>query len=81
MEYNILSQKRITSDIGPLNGQAYRQVKLRNNNFAFPTGIMTAESEGGVAFGLRTEFGGQKRLQEFMLTRVIKVIGASQIVN
>jgi len=62
MEYNILAQKRIASGISPLNGQAYRQLKLRNNNFAFTTGVMAAESEGGVAFGLRTEFGGQKTL-------------------
>jgi len=60
MEYALRAQKRFADGIDAAGDDVTRQVKHRQNAFAVSTGGMFVEGSGGVAFGLRTEFGNQK---------------------
>jgi cell division protein FtsW (lipid II flippase) len=60
MEYALRARKRFADGIDAAGDDVTRQVKLRQNVFAISTGGMFVEGSGGVAFGLRTEFGNQK---------------------
>lgn len=70
MEFGFRSQKRIAKGTGATGVAATREVKLRQNVFAFTFGGYLVETHGGFGFGLRTEFGEQKAL-----TRVFETGG------
>lgn len=62
MEYGFRSQKRKASGLDLTGVDGTRELKLKQGAFAFSGGVIAVEDDGGVAFGIRGEFGTQKAL-------------------
>ena len=54
------SQTKKATGTPPSGMKGHREFKLMQNAFSWNVGFITGDRDGGIGFGLRSEFGGQK---------------------